>query len=130
MRDSPGGSDPARFRPEVHIEKKGEKSMKKFAVLVLTLGLVLAAAVAFAAEGAAAPAAATGGLTAGVAALFAIAIAAFGGSLGMGLSISRAVEGIARNPEASGKIMTTMIIGLALIESLAIYTLVIIFIKA
>jgi len=104
--------------------------MKKFAVLVLTLGLVLAAAVAFAAEGAAAPAAATGGLTAGVAALFAIAIAAFGGSLGMGLSISRAVEGIARNPEASGKIMTTMIIGLALIESLAIYTLVIIFIKA
>ena len=104
--------------------------MKKFAVLVLTLGLVLAAAVAFAAEGAAAPAAATGGLTAGVAALFAIAIAAFGGSLGMGLSISRAVEGIARNPEASGKIMTPMIIGLALIESLAIYTLVIIFIKA
>jgi F-type H+-transporting ATPase subunit c len=37
---------------------------------------------------------------------------------------------IARNPEASGKIMTTMIIGLALIKSLAIYTLVIIFIKA
>jgi F-type H+-transporting ATPase subunit c len=39
-------------------------------------------------------------------------------------------EGIARKPEASGKIMTTTIIGLALIESLAIYTLVIIFIKA
>jgi F-type H+-transporting ATPase subunit c len=105
--------------------------MKKYAVLVLTLSLVLVAAVAFAAEGAAAPAAApAGGLTAAVAALFAIAIAAFGGSIGMGLSISRAVEGIARNPEASGKIMTTMIIGLALIESLAIYTLVIIFIKA
>ena len=105
--------------------------MKKFAVLVLTLSLVLVAAVAIAAEGAAAPAAApAGGLTAAVAALFAIAIAAFGGSIGMGLSISKAVEGIARNPEASGKIMTTMIIGLALIESLAIYTLVIIFIKA
>jgi F-type H+-transporting ATPase subunit c len=105
--------------------------MKKFAVLVLTLSLVLVAAAAIAAEGAAAPAAApAGGLTAAVAALFAIAIAAFGGSIGMGLSISRAVEGIARNPEASGKIMTTMIIGLALIESLAIYTLVIIFIKA
>ena len=91
--------------------------------------MAVVAAVAFAAEGAAAPAA-TPGLTAAVAALFAIAIAAFGGSIGMGLSISRAVEGIARNPEASGKIMTTMIIGLALIESLAIYTLVIIFIKA
>ncbi len=102
--------------------------MKKLALLVMTLSLVLVAAVAFAAEGAAAPAAT--GLTAAVAALFAIAIAAFGGSIGMGLSISRAVEGIARNPEASGKIMTTMIIGLALIESLAIYTLVIIFIKA
>jgi F-type H+-transporting ATPase subunit c len=106
--------------------------MKKFAVVVLTLSLMLVAAVAFAADApAAAPAAApAGGLTAAVAALFAIAIAAFGGSIGMGLSISRAVEGIARNPEASGKIMTTMIIGLALIESLAIYTLVIIFIKA
>jgi F-type H+-transporting ATPase subunit c len=105
--------------------------MKKFALLVSTLSMVLVAAVAFAAEGeaAAAPAMASG-LTAVVAALFAIAIAAFGGSIGMGLSISRAVEGIARNPEASGKIMTTMIIGLALIESLAIYTLVIIFIKS
>jgi F-type H+-transporting ATPase subunit c len=105
--------------------------MKKIVVLILTLSLLLVAAVAFAAEAPAAEAPKMStGLTATVAALFAIAIAAFGGSLGMGLSISRAVEGIARNPEASGKIMTTMIIGLALIESLAIYTLVIIFIKA
>jgi F-type H+-transporting ATPase subunit c len=35
------------------------------------------------------------------------------------------VEGVARNPEASGKITVTMIIGLALIESLCIYTLLI-----
>ncbi|MCK4728611.1 MAG: ATP synthase F0 subunit C, partial [Desulfobacterales bacterium] len=34
-------------------------------------------------------------------------------------------EGIARNPEASGKVTVTMLIGLALIEALAIYTLVI-----
>jgi len=100
--------------------------MKKFSVLVMCLAIALTATAAFA-EGAA-PAAAAG--SAATAALFAIAIAAFGGSIGMGLSISKAVEGIARNPEASGKIMTTMIIGLALIESLAIYTLVIIFIKA
>jgi F-type H+-transporting ATPase subunit c len=46
----------------------------------------------------------------------------------MGMGIGRAVEGIARNPEASGKIMTTMIVGLALIESLAIYTLVVVLI--
>jgi len=100
--------------------------MKKIVLLVLAFAMTATAAFA---EGAAAPAAASG-MSAAVAALFAIAIAAFGGSIGMGLSISRAVEGIARNPEASGKIMTTMIIGLALIESLAIYTLVIIFIKA
>ena len=104
--------------------------MKKLIGSILTLSLVLVAASAFAQEAHAAAPAAASGLTAAVAALFAIAIAAFGGSIGMGLSISRAVEGIARNPEASGKIMTTMIIGLALIESLAIYTLVIIFIKA
>jgi F-type H+-transporting ATPase subunit c len=106
--------------------------MKKFvSIMLLTLAVVLIASAAFAAAEAAPEAAkATTGLTAVVAALFAIAIAAFGGSIGMGLSISRAVEGIARNPEASAKIMTTMIIGLALIESLAIYTLVIIFMKA
>jgi F-type H+-transporting ATPase subunit c len=106
--------------------------MKKIvSIMLLTLAVVLVASAAFAAAEAAPEAAkATTGLTAVVAALFAIAIAAFGGSIGMGLSISRAVEGIARNPEASGKIMTTMIIGLALIESLAIYTLVIIFMKA
>lgn len=104
--------------------------MKKAIILLLTLGIFAAASAAFGAEAASEAPTAVTGLTTAVAALFAIAIAAFGGSIGMGLSISRAMEGIARNPEASGKIMTTMIIGLALIESLAIYTLVIIFIKA
>lgn len=55
---------------------------------------------------------------------FGIAIAAFGGALGQGRGISSAVEGIARNPGAGGQIQTAMIIGLALIESLVIYTLV------
>ncbi|MDI6791042.1 MAG: ATP synthase F0 subunit C [Thermodesulfobacteriota bacterium] len=54
-----------------------------------------------------------------------IAVAAFGGALGQGMSIKNAVEGIARNPEASGKITVTLIIGLALIESLVIYALVV-----
>lgn len=100
---------------------------KTWVVIALALCLALVASVAFAAD---AEQAAEGGQAAGkamlgVAALFAIGIAAFGGSIGMGLGIGRGLEGIARNPEASGKIMTTMIIGLALIESLAIYTLVI-----
>jgi F-type H+-transporting ATPase subunit c len=46
----------------------------------------------------------------------------------MGNAINGALQGTARNPEAGGKIMTTMIIGLALIESLCIYALVICFI--
>ena len=56
---------------------------------------------------------------------FGMAIAAFGCGLGMGFSVKAAVEGIARNPESSGKVTVTMLIGLALIESLAIYTLVV-----
>jgi F-type H+-transporting ATPase subunit c len=54
-----------------------------------------------------------------------IGIAAFGGALGQGRATAAALEGIARNPEASGKIQTPMIIGLALIESLVIYALLI-----
>lgn len=57
----------------------------------------------------------------------AIGIAAFGGALGQGRAAAAALEGIARNPNASGKIFTPMILGLALIESLVIYALVIAF---
>ena len=60
-----------------------------------------------------------------IAAGFGIAVAAVGGGLAQGMAIKGAVEGTARNPEAGGKITTTMIIGLALIESLVIYTLVV-----
>jgi F-type H+-transporting ATPase subunit c len=105
--------------------------MKKFsAILVLALGLMLMASAAFAADAAAAPDAGKFGFFGTVAAASAIGIgiAALGTGIGMGLGIGRAVEGIARNPEASGKIMTTMIVGLALIESLAIYTLVVVLI--
>jgi F-type H+-transporting ATPase subunit c len=56
---------------------------------------------------------------------FGIAVAAFGGSLGQGMAIKNAVEGIARNPESSGKVTVTMLIGLAMVESLVIYALVI-----
>lgn len=56
-----------------------------------------------------------------------IAIAAFGGALAQGKAAAAALEGIARNPEAASKVMTPMIIALALIESLVIYALVIAF---
>ena len=57
-----------------------------------------------------------------------IGMAAMGTGIGMGNAINGSLQGTARNPEAGGKIMTTMIIGLALIESLCIYALVICFI--
>jgi F-type H+-transporting ATPase subunit c len=56
-------------------------------------------------------------------------IAAGLGAIGQGLIGSRAVEGAARNPGAAGTIQTLMIIGLALIESLVLLALVIVFAK-
>lgn len=56
---------------------------------------------------------------------FAMAVAAIGTGLAQGGAIKSALEGVARNPESSGKILTTMMIGLAMIESLAIYVFVI-----
>ncbi|MDO8956461.1 MAG: ATP synthase F0 subunit C [Deltaproteobacteria bacterium] len=61
----------------------------------------------------------------GLACGFGIAIAALGGALGQGRAIAAGLEGIARNPEAQPKIFIPMIVGLALIESLVIYALVI-----
>ena len=62
-----------------------------------------------------------------IAAGFGIALAAFGGALGQGRTASAALDGIARNPGAAPKLFTPMILGLALIESLVIYALVIAF---
>jgi len=62
-----------------------------------------------------------------MAAAIAIGVAAFGGALGQGRVGAAALEGIARNPGASGKITTPMILGLALIESLVLYAFVIAF---
>ncbi|MEM9192069.1 MAG: ATP synthase F0 subunit C [Myxococcota bacterium] len=56
-----------------------------------------------------------------------LGIAAFGGALGQGRAAAAALEGIARNPNAAGKIFTPFILGLALIESLVIYALVLAF---
>ena len=85
------------------------------------------ASLALAAEPAGGAAAGLGGFFAAAvtAAGFGMGIAAFGTGIGQGLAIQKSVEGIARNPEASGKITVTMLIGLAMIESLAIYALVI-----
>ena len=56
-----------------------------------------------------------------------MALAAFGGAMGQGRATSAAVEAVARQPEAGGRIQTMMIIGLALIETLVLYTLLVAF---
>jgi F-type H+-transporting ATPase subunit c len=59
-----------------------------------------------------------------------IGIAALGGGIGQGRAAAAALDGIARNPGAAGQIRGPMILGLALIESLVIYALIISFILA
>lgn len=56
---------------------------------------------------------------------FGMAVGSVGTAIGQGLAVKSALEGVARNPGASGKILTTMMIGLAMIESLAIYVFVV-----
>jgi len=54
-----------------------------------------------------------------------VGFAALGCGIGMGHATSGACQGIARNPELAGKLTVTMILGMALIETLVIYTLVV-----
>ncbi|GAB4369006.1 MAG: hypothetical protein Kow00128_14820 [Deltaproteobacteria bacterium] len=95
---------------------------------LLALLFAAVASVAFAEEGAAAAAGGNFRTFIALAAGFGIAIASFGGALGQARAIAAGLEGIARNPSAQNKIFIPMIVGLALIESLVIYTLVIAFI--
>ncbi|HET9529434.1 MAG TPA: ATP synthase F0 subunit C [Blastocatellia bacterium] len=60
---------------------------------------------------------------------FAVAIAAFGGALADGRAISAACEGTARNPGAGGRIFNMLILGLALIETLVLFTFLTLFLR-
>jgi F-type H+-transporting ATPase subunit c len=64
-----------------------------------------------------------------IAAAFGMALAAFGGALGQSKVASSACEGMARNPGAAGAIQTAMILGLVFIETLALFTLAVVFAK-
>ncbi len=95
--------------------------MRKALMTILnTVALVAVAGVAFAAEVAPEVISMTSLATA-----IGMAIAAAGCGIGQGMGLKAACEGTARNPEAGGKITVTLILGLAFIESLAIYALVV-----
>ena len=61
-----------------------------------------------------------------MASAIAIGVAAAGGAIGMGMAISKSAEGIARQPEAEGKIRTTMMLGLVFLETAIIYALLVV----
>ena len=65
----------------------------------------------------------------GISSAFAMAIASSLCGLAQGKAIASAVEGMARNPGAAKAIQLAMLIGLAFIESLALYTLLIVFVN-
>jgi F-type H+-transporting ATPase subunit c len=67
-----------------------------------------------------------GGLKLGaLAAAFAIGLVGLAGAFGQGKAIASACDGLARNPGAAGPIRTTLLLGLAFIESVVIYALLI-----
>lgn len=104
--------------------------MKKLSILALAgLAALLAVPAALAQDDAAAAQTAAGvewvTLTAG----FAMAIAASVCAIGQSRVASAACEGMARNPGAAGSIRTAMILGLVLIETLALFTLLVVFVK-
>lgn len=95
--------------------------MKKFLYsLYAFIAVMFTSTLAFAQEAAAGDSGAL--FPQGAVVAFAIGLAALAGTLSQGRTASAALEGIARNPQASGQIFVPMILGLAFIESLVILT--------
>jgi F-type H+-transporting ATPase subunit c len=94
---------------------------------VFVIGMLLLAVLAMPAmaqDGAAAPSG--GGMDLGmIGAAFAIGVAAAGGAVGQAKAVSSACSAMARNPGAAANVRFALILGLALIESLVLYALLI-----
>jgi F-type H+-transporting ATPase subunit c len=101
--------------------------MRKFAVIMLVvMAVVLLTPAAFAAAD---TPAAVGTNWVAITSGFAMAIASAGCGLAQGKATAAACEGLARNPGAAAPIRFALILALVLIESMALYTFAIIFIK-
>lgn len=102
--------------------------MRKLSILFFAVvGILMTAMPAFAQ--AAQPAGDGGAGLKAIAAGVGFAIAVVGGALGQSRVAASAVEGAARNPGAAARIQTMMILGLALIESLVLFALLVVFAK-
>lgn len=100
--------------------------MRRLSRVFFTLVAVMMAAVPVLAQAPAAAGAPESGLKY-IGAGIGFAIAVFGGALGQSRIGASACEGTARNPGAAAKIQTMMILGLALIESLVLFALLVVF---
>ena len=105
--------------------------MRKLRLLFFSIvGVLMAAIPALAQAPAADHAADAGGVgLKAIAAGVGFAIAVFGGAVGQSRIGAAACEGAARNPGAAGRIQTMMILGLALIESLVLFALIVVLLK-
>src|SRR4051812_45002433 len=95
----------------------------KLAAMTATVSTLLASSAAFAQAGGAAERSEPWGPAVGAA--VAIGLAALGGTLGQGRATASALEGISRNPGPADRIQPPMILGLALIESLVLFSFII-----
>jgi F-type H+-transporting ATPase subunit c len=103
--------------------------MKRWSVLLTGLATVMLFAPAAFAQGGAAPVEGGSQGLLFIAAAFGMGIAAFGCGLGQGKIGSAALEGIARNPGAAKAMFTPLILSLAFVETLVLFTFLMIIIK-
>jgi F-type H+-transporting ATPase subunit c len=104
--------------------------MRKLRLLFFAIVGVLMAAMPVLAQAPAAEHAGDSGVgLKAIAAGVGFAIAVFGGAVGQSRIGAAACEGAARNPGAAGRIQTMMILGLALIESLVLFALIVVLLK-
>ena len=102
------------------------KNSKSIFAVVILLSMVLLMAFPAFAENAQAVASENNALgDKAIAAAIAVGLAAAAGAIGMGWAIAKSAEAISRQPEAEGKIRTTLMLGLVFVETAIIYALVI-----
>ena len=107
------------------------RNKRKLCRVLLALAVIMVFAAVFAmpamAEEASAPESAGSALgLKALAAGIAVGVAAAGGAVGMGLATAKSTESISRQPEAEGKIRTTLMLGLVFIETAIIYALLVV----
>lgn len=122
-RSRDGEEEAAQFKQGSEVMKKVKMFVTLFAGAVL--GVLASAPMAMAAEDVAGAGDSRGMIALGAG--LAIGLGGLGCGMGQGRAVASAMESIGRNPSSVDRLMTPMIIGLALIESIAIYALVIAF---